>query len=418
MRGFLAAAALLILIGCSPPAGSNSPDAAPEPPVVAEPGDPLALFPQLLAEAGPIDNIVYSPVSTAQALGMVHLGARGDTQVQIAEFLGIPADGAGDRELRRIRVASAPAGEQGVRVKLANALFLSDKWRFQDSYIAGAKSLYDATAARVDFEGAPAAAAQTINRWADQATEGMITQAVDPATINRAAAAYLVNATFFEGNWLHDFRKTEQRKFLFGDGRDADFAMMSREGQFAQASLDGWKAIRLPYSDERFVMDVMLPERRQAELSVLPPRRIAALSEALSTATHEPIRVHLPRFQALVRQDLKPPLRAAGLTLPFDRNRADLSAMSQPGQAPLYIDEAFQVSRLEVFEAGTRAAAVTVIVPVPVSMPPPFKGSDFVVDHPFVFAIRDLESGAILFFGRITMPERFDARPSPAPRPR
>lgn len=415
MRHLLASLALLALAGCTQPdsgpsSRTNSLD--------ANAGGPLALLPHLWAEAAPADNIVYSPASAAQALGLVHLGARGETQVQIAAHLGVPAGDAGDRQLQKIRIAATSRGEErGVRVKMANALFLSDHWRFEDRYVAGARSLYDATTARVDFADAPTQAAQTINRWAADATEGMIASVVDAATLNRDAAAYLANATFFEGNWRFDFRQTEQRKFLFADDRERDFAMMTREGEFAQVVVEGWKAIRLPYSDERFVMDVMLPQQRQAELPKSGIERVAQLGQALSAARPQAVRVHLPRFQATVRQDLKPPLRAAGLTLPFDRERADLSGMSQPGQLRLYIDEAFQVAKLEVFETGTRAAAATIMVPVPVSMPPPFSGPDFVVDHPFLFAIRELESGAVLFFGRIMTPERLDATRSPVALP-
>jgi serpin B len=407
MHRLLAILALLTLGGCIEP---ESPPSERTPPEVAA-GDALALLPRLWAEAAPTENIVYSPVSTAQALGLVHLGARGETQLQIAAYLGIPAGDAGDRQLQQIRTAAITGpDEQTVRVKIANALFLSDRWRFEDRYVAGARSLYAATAAQADFAGAPAEAAEAINRWADEATEGMIANVVDVATLNREAAAYLANATFFEGSWRFDFRRTDQRPFLFADGRDRDFAMMSREGEFAQVEAGGWKAVRLAYSDERFAMDVMLPQQRQPQLPEWGPDRVAELHQALSAARPRALRVHLPRFQAAVRQDLKPPLRAAGLTLPFDPERADLSGMSQPGQQRLYIDEAFQVAKLEVFETGTRAAAATIMVPVPVSAPPPFSGPDFVVDHPFLFAIRDLESGAVLFFGRIMTPERFDAR--------
>ena len=108
-----------------------------------------------------------------------------------------------------------------------------------------------------------------------------------------------------------------------------------------------------------------------------------------------------------MRRNLIEPLRALGLSLPFDQARADLSGMSAPGSKRLYIEEAFQVAKLQVHEQGTTAAAVTVPVPVPVGVPPPFEGIQFTVDRPFVFAIRDLETDTVLFVGRIASPHQY-----------
>src|SRR5690606_10978083 len=102
MHRLLAILALLSLTGCTAPDSTPS-ERAPRLEVAA--GDALALLPHLWAEAAPTENIVYSPVSTAQALGLVHLGARGETQAQIASYLGSPLGDAGDRQLQQIRMA-------------------------------------------------------------------------------------------------------------------------------------------------------------------------------------------------------------------------------------------------------------------------------------------------------------------------
>ena len=401
------------LSACSPIATDAPPDAPPAPSQTGgyAAGDPLALWPLLEGAAAVRENIVYSPVSITQAVGLVHLGARGETARQIEAFLGTGT--ATDRTLAEERRALVPSARSPVRVSIANALFLSTKFRFRASYLQGAKSFYDATATTVDFMDRPVAAAATINRWAKDATEGLIPQVTDAAAIQRDAAAYLANATFFEGGWQDRFTKTDQSKFLFGDGTERDFMLMSGAGRFATVSQGEWKAVRLPYGDPRFVMDVMLPAARRADLPAISPGQIASLSKSLGQAEKQALRPIMPKFQASMKRDLIPPLRKAGLTSPFDQDRADLSGMIEDGQPWLYIDEAYQVAKLEVFEAGTRAAAVTVMVPVPVSAPPPFTGQDFRVDHPFLFAIRDLETGAILFFGRIAAPEPFTGTPKP-----
>jgi serine protease inhibitor len=120
------------------------------------------------------------------------------------------------------------------------------------------------------------------------------------------------------------------------------------------------------------------------------------------------VALELPRFEIDYDIGLIEPLQALGLTLPFDTDRADLSAMAEPGQKPLYVKDATHITKLQVFEDGTKAAAVTTLRIVPTASrlaredPIPF-----VVDRPFVVIIRDLQSRQILFLGRISTPQPF-----------
>ena len=409
MRNLIIGLFGLATAACAQIAGEDSSEPAPAASLVDtyDAGDPLALWPQLVDGASAGENIVYSPVSTAQALGLVHLGAQGETARQIEAFLDMGVGDAADRGLAVQRARFSSMAGSRVRVKISNALFLSNDFKFRSAYTEGARSLYSAETMAVDFDDRPAQAAAAINLWVNRATEGLIPQVTDTAAIKRDAAAYLINATYFEGAWSDRFTKIEDSKFLFGDGETRPFKLMSREGNYATAQGGGWKAVRLPYDDQRYALDLMLPTQRLSILPVISPARIGALGDAQSASDRKPIRPIVPRFQASMRRDLIPPLLAAGLSLPFDRDRADLTAMIEQDGPRLFIDEAFQMAKLEVFETGTRAAAATVMVPVPVSAPPPFEGEDFRVDRPFLFALRDLETGAVLFFGRIMNPEAY-----------
>ena len=372
---------------------------------------PLADYAMIESRAAENENVVYSPVSTAQAMGLVQLGARGETASQIEQVLGIAPAEPGARALADTRRALMRKSD-GVEVRIANALFLSARWRFAATYRAAARDIAGAEAASVDFAGDPAGAAAAMNGWASAATGGEIPVVVAPETVNRGAAAYLANATFFEGQWVNPFGALATRPFLFGDGQEREFVLMEGRLSLAYAAEGDWRAVRLPYGSPsstgpaRFVMDVMIPTARTATLPPLGGTRIDSLGRALGEARPRNVHVWMPQFEAEVRQDLVAPLGALGLTLPFDRSAADLSGLSEPGQARLFIDEAFQVARVKVDQKGTRAAAVTMAVPTPVSVPPPFDGIDFTVDRPFVFAIRDLETGTVLFVGRISAPHQ------------
>lgn len=393
------------MAGAPPPAAEDTGAAA-----VAS-IDPLAVFSRLAEQAEPAENVVYSPTSVRQAFGLVHLGASGATKAEIERFFAMAPGEEGDFALAA-RAAELRETERGVKVRIANALFLADDWRFRPEFLDATRTIYGATTERLDFMDDPAGAARVMNAWAKDKTEGLIESVVTPQTVNRDAAIYLANATFFEGDWTMRFKGGEQRPFLFGDGSERPFHLMKNEADFASVSRGGWRAMRMTYGWEhrRFAFDVMMPEARVAVLPRLSPAQIGAMSEELGQVEPAPLRVWLPRFQADMRANLIPPLSSLGLELPFDPNRADLSAMSVPGQQPLYIEEAFQVARLQVFERGTRAAAITMAVAVPTSMPPPFEGPDFIVDRPFLFAIRDLTTGEVLFFGRISAPEPYTER--------
>jgi serpin B len=76
---------------------------------------------------------------------------------------------------------------------------------------------------------------------------------------------------------------------------------------------------------------------------------------------------------------------------------ADFSKIRSSGG--LYISKVKHKSFVDVNEEGTEAAAATAVEIREVSLPP-----TFVVDRPFVFAIRERFSGTILFMGRIMNP--------------
>ena len=404
-------AAACLLGGCSSVATDSAAPPSGNDPTTVETsgvGSPIEVYDRLVREAQPDENVVYSPTSVAQALGLVHLGSAGATRGQIEQFLAMGADEAGDRMLAA-RAERLQDTERGVTVNIANTLFLSEDWRFRPTFLQTARQIYGAEPNRVDFLNNPGGAAETINAWAARETKGLIPKVVSADSIQREAAAYLANATYFEAEWTQSFKVSQMRPFLFGDGRERPFRLMKNEGQFATASMGEWRGLRMTYGFEkrRFAFDVMIPSRRVADAEAPTHAAIEAMATALSNAAPSSVRLWLPRFEADMQANLIPPLRATGLTLPFDRNRADLSAMAEPGQRQLYIGEAFQAAKLQVYENGTKAAAVTMMVAMPVSAPPPFEGSEFVVDRPFVFAIRDLETGEILFLGRIADPKPF-----------
>ena len=362
------------------------------------------LFDQVRAQAPPANNTFISPVSVQQALGLVRAGARGATAQQIDAWLGLPPGTDPDAALAAQRGAVTGSFDKS-QVKLANALWLANRFAFKPGYLDLTQTRYAATARRLDFAAAPQPAADAINAWAASNTNGLITQVANASGFDAATAAVLTNAVFFEGEWDNRFDAAVPEPFLLGSGAEARFAMMHNHGRYAYAEADGWKAVRLPYaSQNRFAMDLFVPQRRQsgAALSAATYRQLTGMLDAAPLVLAD---IALPRFEVLWNQTLNDVLKALGMTEAFSM-RADLSGIAgAPGD--LLISKVRHVSRLQVFEIGTRAAAVTtvdIIVTGALIGGPP---KQFRADQPFYLAIRELGSGAPLFLGRIADPQRY-----------
>jgi serpin B len=79
---------------------------------------------------------------------------------------------------------------------------------------------------------------------------------------------------------------------------------------------------------------------------------------------------------------------------------ADFTGMTP--ERVLSISKVIHKAYVSVNEAGTEAAAATAVVMITTTSCPVY--IPFQADHPFIFLIRDNESGSILFLGRVMDP--------------
>jgi serpin B len=180
--------------------------------------------------------------------------------------------------------------------------------------------------------------------------------------------------------------------------------MMGVEGTFAYAAADDVEIVELPYEGDDLSMWIVLP-RAGVDLAdveaTLAPSVLDAWARSLDRTS---VDVRLPKFTLdAPALDLKPALSSLGLGVLFDGS-ADLSGL---GSASLALSAMFQRVLVQVDEASTEASAVTVGVGTSTAMPGTI---DFVADRPFLFLVRDVGSGMVLFAGRIVDP----STPAPA----
>ena len=360
-------------------------------------GGALALFPILDAGAEKSENVVISPASIDLAFGLLHAGARGGTQAQLETLLPPPENPLGFE-----------SDNDDVRVTISNALFLDDRYRFRDSYVSQVRKTYEAEAIPTDFTDKTGAAG-TINRWADKATEGLIPEVITPGAIQADMVAVLANALYFDGLWETKLMSSRQHPFLFGNGTEKAFTFVGETFDTPYAKVDGWEAIRLPYRSDRYAMDIIMPGEREIMAKAPPLEFIERMKRELDGDETEFVQVEIPQFETDFSISLNETLVALGLTLPFDEVNGDLTGMAEPGQRPIVVSDVRHVTKLQVYDEGTKAAAVTTIsIVVTGARILPKEPIPFRADRPFIAVLRDLDRDAVLFIGRISDPQPFD----------
>ncbi|MDQ8757344.1 serpin family protein [Sphingosinicella sp. LHD-64] len=367
----------------------------------------LRLYRELAREER--DNIFFSPVSIALAITPLASGADGETRTGIQRALSLPevgpelssALGSLQRALERDR--------DRTQVSIANAIWLNRENRLRPEFLETARTHFEATAEMLDFGGDPRGAAARINRWADTETRGRIPSVVAPGQFNEHTRLVITNAVYFLADWQTPFEpESRAAPFTLADGRRIDVPTMEQLGEFRHHRRRGFAALDLPYRDERLVMTVLLPDS---------PTGLAALERSLTPSLlnrtlrsldrSEPVRVDLtlPRFTLQDSYLLNIPLAQLGMGTAFALE-ADFRGVSAE---PLRISRVTHSTFLRVDEQGTEAAAVTVVDSVIITgsrpMPPPIP---FHADRAFMFMLRDRDSGAILFFGRIMRPSEVE----------
>ena len=362
-----------------------------------------------LFQSGGDESIFISPLSISLALAMTYNGAAGDTQAAMAEALDLAG-----RSLEEVNTGYSQllenllSSDPEVELNIANSLWAREGREFYEDFLQRVRDSYQAECETLDFVGDPQGSVDTINGWVDTNTKGKIPKIVD--FLSPDTAMVLLNAIYFKGAWDGKFdpADTENKPFYLLDGSEKLVPMMSRSGAYPVVSGDGFRATRLPYGENRVCMYIFLPnsdssihefmEKLDSALWERYVGELVAMTELPQFSLGE-VEMQLPRFKLEYDVELRDALSAMGMGVAFSPGAADFSKMGPP---PLWIDRVIHKSFVEVNEEGTEAAAATAVIMLDAAVEEdPFR---FVVDRPFFFAIRDDDTGAVLFMGVVTEP--------------
>lgn len=350
---------------------------------------------ELLAERE-TDNVVASPHSVRIALSMIYAGAEGRTAAEIEEAGRLvpagsdlhPAMGALDD-----RIAEA----QGLELSIANGIWIDRDASFVADYLDTLARYYGAGAQQVDFDD-PEETRARVNDWVAEQTAGNIEDLLPQGSVSPLSRMILANAVYFNAKWQFPFRAAEtvDAPFSLADGSEVSVPTMHRRIRLRTYESESATAAVLPYVGGDFAMTVLMPAEG-GSLDVDADEYLRIRAELYDTQPGE-IELALPKFEFSMGADLIPLLQSLGMSRAFSAQDAELGGISRE-MDDLHITGAFHRATITVDEEGTEASAATGMVASVESAVPVFR-----FDRPFLFAIEHVETGAILFLGRLADP--------------
>jgi len=355
-------------------------------------------------------NLFYSPYSISLALAMTYAGARGETAQQMADTLQFmleqarlhPAFNWLDAELSTRDQDAQGKDGKGFRLNIVNAIWGQRDFEFLTEFLDVLAENYGAGLRILDFIKEAEKCRLTINDWVSQQTEGCIKDLIPPGAIDDLTRLVLTNAVYFNAAWEHPFDKkmTANGPFYLLDGGQITVPMMKQAESFGYTEGEGYQAVELPYDGGELSMVILLPEagRFGAFEEGLQAQQVDAIIKGLRNTQ---VTLTMPQFEFDSEFSLKDTLAGMGMPIAFSPDEADLSGMT--GNRELFISGVVHKAFVAVDEDGTEAAAATAVIVGTTSAP----GEPLVevtIDRPFIFLIRDIETGAILFVGRVLNP--------------
>ncbi len=372
----------------------------------------LDLYQKLKEQPG---NLFFSPYSISTALAMTYAGARKQTESEMAKTLHFNLPQINLHAAFGALAARMNQVQRWNRITLAtaNSLWCQQDYRFANNFLDLVRAHYDGEVRQMDFKHSAQAAGSEINEWVEGKTKGKIKGAIGPRQITPDTRLILCNAIYFKGKWQNQFktRETKPMDFYVNTNQTVTVPMMRQTSQFRMTYNDDGSVemLELPYSGTDLSMIILLPVATpwlpDVEQNSLPDLEQKLSAENLRSwlgkldqTGLDKMAVCLPRFVTTQTFDLANELKSLGMSSAFDGS-ADFSGME--ATTNLFLSNVIHKAFVEVNEAGTEAAAVTWAEAKTKGMV-----RSFVVNHPFIFLIRENGSGTILFLGRVVDPTK------------
>ena len=358
----------------------------------------IRLYSELSQQEG---NLFLSPQSISTALAMIYAGASRDTKTQIAKVLQLSGNDftihSNFGQLER-SISSSSQSSEGYQLILDNKLWIQQDVLLRAKY---AELLYDAYQTGIktaNFQADTEKERQRINSWVKEKTAGKIAELLSADKVTPQTQLILTNVIYFKGKWQTPFNpeETQDRPFLKLDGTEVNVKMMHQKAKFRYLEDEYVQSIEIPYKTTSgksgLSMVILLP--KESKNFALVEKKLKDYLEPKMES--QEMSVYLPKFKMNSAFQLETHLQKLGMVDAFDSAKADFSELTD--KKGIAISTMVHQAFVEVNEEGTEAAAATATI---VSRG---RSNVFRADHPFIFLIKDVQSGAVLFLGRMLNP--------------
>ncbi|OGU67475.1 MAG: hypothetical protein A2499_16545 [Stygiobacter sp. RIFOXYC12_FULL_38_8] len=346
----------------------------------------------------PDKNLFVSPLSISMALGMTMNGADGTTYDGMKSVLSLDSFTRQQaNETYQSLMNLLCSVDPKVTMNIANSIWYNKDYTFQTDFIETNKKYFNAVVNAMNFQDP--ATVNVINNWVKTSTKDKIEKIVDQ--ISPETIMYLINAVYFKGTWKYQFdaNKTKDDIFTTESGKKVAVKMMEQETEISTFSNELFTAVDLPYGSSAFSMTLFLPntEKKLREVvSYLTRENFDSVVNHLASGKRN---LFLPRFKLEYKIKLNDVLKALGMGEAFDPGKANFKKL-YAGIGNAYISDVDHKTYVDVNEEGTEAAAVTSVVIGVTSI----MNNNIRFDKPFLFLIREKNSGAIIFVGTLADP--------------
>jgi len=353
-------------------------------------------------------NLFYSPYSISLALAMTYAGARGETAEQMAATLQFmleqerlhPAFNWLDAELASRGEGAEGKDGEGFRLNIVNAIWGQKDYEFLSDFLDVLAENYGAGLRILDFITETEKSRVTINDWVSDQTEGRIEDLIPKGAISELTRLVLTNAIYFNAAWAYPFDEdmTTGGQFYLLDSGQVSVPMMKQTESFGYTEGEGYQAVELPYDGGELSMVILLPEAGNFA-AFEEELQAQQVSDIIKSLQRTEVALTMPRFEFDSEFSLRDTLAEMGMPIAVS-GAADFSGMT--GDPELFISDVVHKAFVAVDEAGTEAAAATAVIMDLTAVPE--TPVEVTIDRPFIFLIRDIETGAILFVGRVMNP--------------
>jgi len=345
------------------------------------------------------ENYLISPYNIEIALNMLREGALGNTKDEIDKVIG-------NRKINDVSIKD--------KLNIANGVFIKNQYKndVKEDFTNILKNNYHAELLYDDYE-----TPTVINNWVKEKTNNMIDNLLD--SIPERFVLGLASALALDIKWDSEFEciNTVEEEFIKADNSKMKVEMMHQTYKYNNASyftLSDAKGIILPYkkeldnNNELEFVGILPNQNVQEYVNSLTEEKINDIYNNTKVASDKlHINLSLPRFTySYDVKDLSNVLKNMGIKSAFDPNAANFKRMISKD---VYVSTAIHKTKIELNEVGTKAAAVTYFgMEANGLAPQDFEEINITFNKPFVYMIREKNTGEILFFGTVYEPNKWE----------